>query len=464
MILRCHGCGWTAPTDEPLAFRCANAADRGSAQGDGTADDIDHVLTIVDTTTTTTGPDTGGTSIDTGDANPFIRYRHRLYSHDFALRHGLSDERYVDLVRALDDAVAAVDGRGFRITPFAAQLALSERLGVPILVKDETGNVSGSHKARHLMGIMVHLLVAERVAELVTEASEGAAARGRPRLAIASCGNAALAAAVVARAASWPLEVFVPPGADIHVVERLRDLGATITRCPRLDADPPGDPCVHRFREAVAAGAIPFGCQGPDNGLAIDGGRTLGWELADQAAALPFGRICIQVGGGALASSVVQALRADGSLPVVHPVQTEGCAPLARAWQRSQEVLGATHARAHGSLDDALEALARQRSRVMWPWESEPRSAATGILDDETYDWWEILAATHHSGGQPVVAREADIVEALRLARTLTPVPVDATGSAGLAGLLRLLDEHPGVREEQLPVAVIFTGRDRTVA
>jgi hypothetical protein len=33
-------------------------------------------------------------------------------------------------------------------------------------------------------------------------------------LAIASCGNAALAAAVVARAGGWPLTVFVPPDAD----------------------------------------------------------------------------------------------------------------------------------------------------------------------------------------------------------------------------------------------------------
>ncbi len=38
--------------------------------------------------------------------------------------------------------------------------------------------------------------------------------RDRPRLAIASCGNAALAAATLARAAAWPIEVFVPDWAD----------------------------------------------------------------------------------------------------------------------------------------------------------------------------------------------------------------------------------------------------------
>ena len=51
--------------------------------------------------------------------------------------------------------------------------------------------------------------------------------------------------------------------------------------------DPPGDPAMLRFREAVAAGAIPFTVQGPENALALDGGRTLGWEIAEQAERAP---------------------------------------------------------------------------------------------------------------------------------------------------------------------------------
>jgi threonine synthase len=461
MIVRCHGCGWTAPSDDPWTFRCANA---GIVPGD----DVDHLLTIVDDhparDRSAAPPDPSPSSAGAwrnDDPNPFVRYRHRLYSHDFALRHGLSDEGYVGLVDRLDDAVAAVDGRGFRITPFGLEPALSRQLGVPILVKDETGNVSGSHKARHLMGIMIHLLVAEALR------GRGKRSDACPRLAIASCGNAALGAAVVARAASWPLEVFVPPWADATVVEGLNQLGATITRCPRLVSDPPGDPCVHRFREAVASGAIPFGCQGPDNGLTIDGGRTLGWELAEQRALQPYRRLCIQVGGGALASSVVQGLRVGGPLPLIHPVQTEGCAPLVRAWQRSLDILRGDPSGPPGDAvrprdPAALQHLARQRSRVMWPWETEPHSAALGILDDETYDWWEIVAATDASGGRPLVATEDDVTEALRLARSCTAIPVDATGSAGLAGLLRLLTEEPALRGAGEPIAVLFTGIDRS--
>ena len=126
--------------------------------------------------------------------------------------------------------------------------------------------------------------------------------RGRP-LAIASCGNAAIAAATLAAAGRV---------ADRGVRARLgrrrpcstcsRRSGASITTCPRRADDPPGDPAVLRFREAVAAGAVPFSVQGPENALCLDGGRTIGWELAD--AGVDLDRVVVQVGGGAFAACV----------------------------------------------------------------------------------------------------------------------------------------------------------------
>ena len=151
---------------------------------------------------------------------------------------------------------------------------------------------------------MLHLLVRERQGRLAGPLS------GRPELAIASCGNAAVAAAVVAAAERWPISVYVPEDAEAAVVARLRELGATIEFCPRINGED-GDPSYHRFREAVGAGAVPFGCQGPDNGYTIDGGRTLGYELAEQAPEID--RVYVQVGGGALAASVAQGLAIAGS-------------------------------------------------------------------------------------------------------------------------------------------------------
>ena len=136
------------------------------------------------------------------ESNPFLRYRELLHSYRSAIERGVSDDEFVDLVAELDAAVAGVDGTGFRETPLLRSDSLARALGVAtVWVKDETGNVSGSHKARHLFGLMLWLRLQESVSAAVP-------------LAIASCGNAALGAAVVARAAGRELEVFVPPHAE----------------------------------------------------------------------------------------------------------------------------------------------------------------------------------------------------------------------------------------------------------
>jgi threonine dehydratase len=173
-------------------------------------------------------------------------------------------------------------------------------------VKDETRHVSGSHKARHLMGLALWLAVSDLARTTTAQGPAGASAT-TPALAIASCGNAALAAAVVARAIERPLRVFIPTDAHPKVVERLRALGAVLEVCPR-QPDVPGDPTLHAFRAAVQAGALPFCCQGNENGLTIEGGMTLGWEIASQLARTGalIDRLFVQVGGGALASSVAQ--------------------------------------------------------------------------------------------------------------------------------------------------------------
>ncbi|MDH3295060.1 MAG: PLP-dependent lyase/thiolase, partial [Acidimicrobiia bacterium] len=252
--------------------------------------------------------------------------------------------------------------------------------------------------------------------------------------AIASCGNAALAAGVIAAAMNRHLEVFVPTWADEPVVERLNDLGAVVTSCPRRPGEA-GDPAYLRFREAADQGARPFTVQGTDTPTTFDGGRTLGWELVEQVAGIE--SVYIQVGGGALATAVSMAMPDT----VLYPVQAEGCAPLRRAWENL-------------SPDFDFEHAARHPEDFMWPWDDEPTSAATGILDDVTYDWLPLLGQTRATGGEPLVVPETVIIEAHQLARAKTSIPVSATGSAGLAGLLH----H---RPTSGRAAVLFTGVQR---
>jgi threonine synthase len=92
----------------------------------------------------------------------------------------------------------------------------------------------------------------------------------------------------------------------------------------------------------------------------------------------------------------------------------------------------------------------------MWPWEAEPKSVATGILDDETYDWRAVVEGMLLTGGRPLVVGEDVLREANSLAVGLTGIAVDPTGSAGLAGLLELRRSGragPGDRS-----VVVFTG------
>lgn len=443
-MIVCAGCGAAASTGDPYPFRCPNA---------GRGDDTDHVMTAV--------LDPAGLRFPAyGPVNPFVRYRELSHSYHLALAHGFTDADYVGLVERLDLAVAQVDGGGFAATPFFRSGPLGDRLGFAgggVWVKNETGNVSGSHKARHLMGLLIHLEVVERVG-LAAGASTGA-----PDLAIASCGNAALAAAVVARAGGRRLRVFVPTNADPVVVARLEALGAHLTICPREEG-PPGDPTYHRLQQAVREGALPFTCQGPDNGLTIDGGKTLGYEIASDLASAggTLNRLFIQTGGGALASSVIQALAetvrlgALERMPRIHAVQTLGGHPLERAYGRLMERIGPD---GRESIEEALRYAATHRSQFMWPWEEEPQSIAHGILDDETYDWLAVLRGMATTGGAPVLVSEETLKEANALAQAATGIGVDHTGSAGLAGLLHLRrDGGIGSNER---VAVLFTGVKR---
>ena len=370
--------------------------------------------------------------------NPFLAYRAYLAVDAHGAAIGLDDARRAGIIEGLDAAVARVAGTGFRRTPLARQDRLSDALGFApeggIWVKDETRNVAGSHKARHLFTEMVQLLMSE---------AAGTARWGdgpRPRLAIASCGNAAIAASTIAAAVGWPIDVFVPPSASQSVLDVIGSLRASVTVCPRREADPAGDPCVIRFREAVAAGSVPFGVQGTENAWCRDGGRTLGWEISDEMGHRA-DRIFVQVGGGAFAACVGSSLRNSGVHPMLHGVQAEGCAPLERAWRR---------ALATGGVDN----VGARWAECMWPWEEEPRSLADGILDDETYDWIGVVDAMAHTGGSPVVASEEHIEEAHRLAHAHTGIDVSPTGSAGLAGVLAVRDRIADAER----VVVVFSG------
>ncbi|MEM8925952.1 MAG: PLP-dependent lyase/thiolase [Actinomycetota bacterium] len=367
---------------------------------------------------------------------------------------GLSDDDYIALVAEADARVADVAGVGFVTTPLVTLDLAAAGIDRPVMAKVETGSVGGSHKARHLFGLLLDQLIIERT----STATPGP-------LAIASCGNAAVGAAIVARSAERELAVFVPPTAEPAVLDALAHHGARVTTCERTPSSPPGDPCIVAMEAAVADGHRPFTVQGTVAPAVIDGGRTLGLELAAQLAerSLAPGRLFVQIGGGALATAVMDGLARSpwGFAPRLHPVQPESAHPYVacwhRAWNRLADALdlddpGTDAERAAlltalrtGPLatdpDDpsvTLPAILAAEPDLMQPWPTEPHSVAGGILDDVTYDWRTVMAHQLRTGGWPITVTEETFVEATKAAADQVDPPPDATGAAGLAGLLTL--------------------------
>jgi threonine synthase len=170
--------------------------------------------------------------------------------------------------------------------------------------------------------------------------------------------------------------------------------------------------------------------------------------------------VVIQVGGGALASSVMAGFAEAGAagIHVAEPrfdtVQTRGAFPLARAYERVVARVAAGE-----TPEAALAFAARHRADFMWPWEQTPHSVAHGILDDETYDWRAVVAGMLRSDGRPLVVDEATLEAANTLGRASTGIDVDHTGSAGLAGLLLLARD--GALDPDENVVICFSGITR---
>ena len=144
---RCAVCSAELDVAAPFPWRCPNS----------TSHDRRHLLQIVQS-----AAESAAESVPAiGQLNPYLRHDGDLAWAAYADANGMGVEARRRLVVELDDAVSAVAGVGFVPTPFARSAVLSDALGFDVdggvWVKDETGAVAGSQKARHLFTILLHL-------------------------------------------------------------------------------------------------------------------------------------------------------------------------------------------------------------------------------------------------------------------------------------------------------------------
>jgi threonine dehydratase len=224
---------------------------------------------------------------------------------------------------AIRDAAAGIDPV-FTGSPQFVNDGLSQRLGVPVIVKVETVNPIRSFKGRGTW-IAVHGL-----------AGEGRIGPDRP-IVVASAGNFGQGVAYAARALGVRAVVFTSRYANRGKIARMRALGATVVEDGEDFDDARG--ASERYAAEHAAEILVDG----DDPRISTGAATLAVELTDaiDAGVLPSIAVAsVPVGNGALIDGVGSWLRHASPGTRVIGVQAAGADAMTRSFAAGRPIDG----------------------------------------------------------------------------------------------------------------------------
>jgi threonine dehydratase len=223
-----------------------------------------------------------------------------------------------DRIRAARDGIDPV----FLDSPQFVHDGLSERLGVPVIVKVETVNPIRSFKGRGTW-VAVRAL-----------AGEGRIGPDRP-IACVSAGNFGQGVAYAARTLSIPAIVFTSVHANPRKLERMRALGAEV-----IAVGEDFDTARAASETYAAEHPVELLVDGEDQRIAA-GAATLALEVTEAVAAgvLPAPVFAsIPVGNGALINGVASWLRATLPSCRVVGVQAERAAAMALSFEAGRAI------------------------------------------------------------------------------------------------------------------------------
>jgi threonine synthase len=195
-------------------------------------------------------------------------------------------------------------------------------VGLPrLFVKDESGNPTGSFKARGLA-------VAVSMARVL----------GATDVCLPSAGNAGSALAAYAARGGLKAHVFVPQDIARLFLMETEAYGARVETVPGLITDA-GKVCAERAR---AEGW--YECATLKEPYRIEGKKTMGYEIAEQMGWTLPDAILYPTGGGTgligmwKAFAEMEAMGFVGAKrPRLYAVQAEGCAPIVKAFSEGLE-------------------------------------------------------------------------------------------------------------------------------
>jgi len=290
---------------------------------------------------------------------------------------------------------------GEGMSPLLPASALGESLGLADLwIKDESQLPTGSFKSR---GLCMAISMAKRF--------------GLKRVAIPTAGNAGGAMAAYAARAGMEAYVFMPK--DTPVINQLECAlaGAKVFLVNGLINDCGG--IVKRGTEPMGW----FDCSTLKEPYRIEGKKTMGLELAEQFDWKLPDVIVYPTGGGTGLIGMWKAFQElrdigwldSGKTQRMVSVQSDGCAPIARAFDTG--------------------------ARFASPWEGAA-TCASGLRVPGAVGDFMILDAVRESGGCAVAVPEGQIKSAMQRAVSSEGVAICPEAAACVLGVQRLLKEE----------------------
>ncbi len=275
-------------------------------------------------------------------------------------------------------------------TPLLEAARTGRQLGLQDLwIKNEAAGPTGSFKARGLSAAITR-----------------AAAAGARSFVIPTAGNAGVAAAAYAARAGLPVRVFAPDRTPATILSQIRAFGGDLI----VLAGHIGD-CGRAAKAwSAESGAIdlstlrePYRIEGKKT-LGLELAESFGWRLPD-AIFYPTGGGTGLIGMWKVFGELTSAGWLSGPMPKMFSVQSAGCAPIVRAFERGQ---------------DRAE-----------PW-ADPETVASGLRVPGPLGDRLILEAVRASSGAAIAIEDGDLAEAARAATAAEGIDFSPEGGAAL--------------------------------
>ena len=305
--------------------------------------------------------------------------------------------RYFEMMPIINESNVVTLGEGF--TPIFKTGRLGEKIGADhVLVKDEGINPTASFKARGLSAA-------------VSKAKE----LGIMRLSMPSAGNAAGAMTSYAARAGMEAYVYMPKDAPEANKKEVLITGGNLTLVDGLISD------AGVISRKKASELDLFDISTLQEPYRVEGKKTMGYEIAEQLDWQLPEVIVYPTGGGTGIVGMWKAFQEmeelgwiDSFRPRMFAVQSEGCAPIVRAFDGGDEFAE--------------------------PWQ-DASTIAAGIRVPSAIGDYLILDALRTSGGGAITVSDNEILKMMELVASLEGLFICPEGAATAVALEKLVAE-----------------------